>query len=84
MEQTLEQRQMRMYGCTEADIELAVADTIMGSPLMLAGSILSDAQEEMAHGQHERARQFINRAKYILFEEYSKQRRAERAAARGE
>lgn len=36
--------------------------------LMLAMSILSDAQEVMAMGGVEQARQFINKSKYILSE----------------
>jgi hypothetical protein len=36
--------------------------------LMLAMSILSDAQEVMAMGSVEQARQFINKSKYILSE----------------
>ena len=34
---------------------------------MLAGSILSDAQEELAMGHNETARQYMNRAKYVIF-----------------
>ena len=35
-------------------------------PPMTAISILSDAQEEIERGNKDRARQFINRAKWII------------------
>jgi hypothetical protein len=35
---------------------------------MLAMSILSDAQEAMVHSDNETARQYINRAKFVLRE----------------
>ena len=34
---------------------------------MLAASILSDAQEEISMGNKEKSTQFINRAKYVIF-----------------
>jgi len=39
---------------------------LMGGHFMLAMSILSDAQECIACGMHDRARQYINRAKYVM------------------
>jgi len=41
---------------------------------MLAMSILSDAQEELSRGEKEIARQYINRAKFIISEEMQKHR----------
>ena len=38
----------------------------MGGKSMLAMSILSDAQERIAVGHGDIARQYINRAKYII------------------
>ena len=38
----------------------------MGEDVMLAMGMLSDAQERMVHGDTETARQYINRAKYVL------------------
>ena len=37
-------------------------------PVMMAASLMSDAQEEIAHDMPEDARQTLNRAKWILFE----------------
>lgn len=56
------------YGCTEAALNQAMDDAI--DPLMLAMSILSDAQEvisgEFGEPDTERARKYMNRAKYIM------------------
>jgi len=38
-----------------------------GANMIVAG-LMSDAQEELAHGESERARKTLNRAKAILFE----------------
>ena len=59
---------MVMYGCTQDDLGQMMANPInrMGGIYMLTLSILSDAQEAMAHGDNETARQFINRAKYVI------------------
>ena len=73
-----ERRQIRMYGCTEAQMREAVERSItfrFSGPAMYAASILSDAQEMIAHDnagtysfmQVEDARQAMNRAKWILF-----------------
>ena len=39
---------------------------LMGSMPMLATSMLSDAQECIACDMHDRARQYINRAKFVI------------------
>ncbi len=39
---------------------------LMGSLPMLATSMLSDAQECIARDMHDRARQYINRAKFVI------------------
>jgi hypothetical protein len=73
-----ERRQIRMYGVTEAGMREAVERSItfrFSGPAMMAASILSDAQEMIAHDnagtysfmQVEDARQAMNRAKWILF-----------------
>lgn len=73
-----EKREVRMYGCTEAQMREAVAESLtfrFSGPAMYAASILSDAQEMIAHDdggtysfmQVEDARQAINRAKWVLF-----------------
>ena len=60
-----------MYGC---DIEQFIAQIrssasykLGGAGIVVAG-LMSDAQEELAVGANERARQSLNRAKAILVE----------------
>lgn len=58
---------MAMFGLPDME---AAYDALKIMPFveapMTAISILSDAQEEMERGNAERARQFINRAKWII------------------
>jgi hypothetical protein len=71
-----EKRQVRMFGCTEAQMREAVEDSItfrFSGPGMMAMSILSDAQEminteygEVDYMRAEDSRQAINRAKWII------------------
>lgn len=63
------QRELNMYGCTEA----ALREMIEGSldfkfvgPAMTAMSLMSNAQEEINYGMKEEARKTINRAKWII------------------
>jgi hypothetical protein len=79
-----EKREVRMYGCTEAEMREAVEQSItyrFSGPAMMAASILSDAQEminteysEVDSMRAEDARQAINRAKWVLFEYMSEER----------
>lgn len=65
------QREIGMYGCTEADLRKSVESSItfkFSGPAMIAASMMSDAQEEIAHGMEEAARKTLNRAKFVLFE----------------
>ena len=65
----MEQQQMDMYGMPKEWLDEMVDDwqePLMGGLQMLAMSILSDAQECIAIGRHETARQYINRAKYVI------------------
>ena len=74
-----EKRQVGMYGCTEVQMREAVESSIsfkLSGPVMVAASLLSDAQEMMAYGPYdsdtlaniqEDQRQLLNRAKFILF-----------------
>jgi len=70
-----EQRQVRMYGCTEADMKAAVEESLtfrFSGPAMYAASLMSDCQEMLEHGGddtmvREDVRQALNRAKWILF-----------------
>lgn len=57
--------QTRMFGCTCAQIDASI--TPGNNPLSMAMSILSDAQEMLAHDpDDDRIRQTINRAKYLI------------------
>ena len=63
------QQQLDMYGmlASEIDDEMRSAnEPLMGGLPMMVMSILSNVQEEIAIGYHERARQNINICKYIL------------------
>ena len=81
---TKEIQQVRMYGCTEAQMREAVEQSItyrFSGPAMMAASLMSDAQEminleygEVDSMRAEDARQCLNRAKWILFEYCMKER----------
>jgi len=74
-----EKREVRMYGCTEAQMRKAVEQSMtyrFSGPAMMAASLMSDCQEMVAHGPYdsdtlanimEDQRQTLNRAKWILF-----------------
>ena len=57
-----DKRYMDMYGLSQLDMEDMLHEDMH---CMLAMSILSDAQHVMSYDQ-EQARQFINRAKYVI------------------
>jgi len=71
-----ERREVRMYGCTEAQMREAVEESFtfrFSGPAMYAASLMSDCQEMLARGGddsmvREDVRQALNRAKWILFE----------------
>ena len=65
-----EDKHIKMYGCTHDDMVCMMNDPInfIGGHGMLAMSILSDAQECIARGMDETARQYINRAKYVIMD----------------
>ena len=73
---TSEINQVRMYGCTEAQMREAVESSItfkFSGPAMVVAGMMSDAQEMMAYEQPdfntiEDQRQLLNRAKFVLFE----------------
>jgi hypothetical protein len=79
------QREIRMYGCTEAELRDSVEDSItfkFSGPAMVAAGILSDCQEMVSYGPYdsdrlanimETQRQMLNQAKWILFEYMSKE-----------
>ena len=70
------EREIRMYGCTEAQMREAVESSStfkFSGPAMVVASMMSDAQEMMAYEQPdfntiEDQRQLLNRAKFVLFE----------------
>mgnify|MGYP003338077503 CR=1 FL=1 len=74
---TREINEVRMYGCTEAQMREAVEQSMtyrFSGPAMMAASLMSDAQElinteygEVDFNRAEDARQTLNRAKWILF-----------------
>lgn len=73
-----QKRDIRMYGCSEAEMREAVEQSLtyrFSGPAMMAASLMSDAQEminteygEVDFMRAEDARQCLNRAKWILFE----------------
>jgi len=74
-EEETEKHQHDMFGGLNQDqIREHVQDKDTFGKLMYAMSVLSDAQEEVARGNAEVARQYINRAKFIISEEMQKHR----------
>ena len=73
------QREIRMYGCTEAELRESIEDSItfkFSGPAMVAAGIMSDCQEMVSYGPYdsdrlanimETQRQMLNQAKFILF-----------------
>ena len=60
---------MVMYGIPKEWLDELITDwqePLMGGLTMLAMSMLSDAQECIAVGRDNTARQYINRAKYVI------------------
>lgn len=79
-----QKREVRMYGCTEAEMREAIESSItfkFSGPAMVVAGMMSDAQEMVAYdngGQYdmmliEDQRQLLNRAKFVLFEYVMKQ-----------
>ena len=70
------QQHMDMFGMPKEWLDELIADwqepcaqnhhRLMGGLTMLVMYVLSDAQEEIEHGLDNKARQYINRAKYII------------------
>ena len=64
-------REISMYGCEIAQFKESVVSSItfkVAGVGMVVMSLMSDAQEEMAHGDVESARQTLNRAKFLISE----------------
>lgn len=65
------QWEMQAYGSYKDEIVESVKDSItfkLSGPGMVVASYLSDAQEMIAAGASEKARQYINIAKMLMFE----------------
>jgi hypothetical protein len=65
----LEARERLMYGATVAEMRESIGGSMtmkFAGPAMCVMSLMSDAQEEVAHGMAEQARQTLNRAKWTL------------------
>ena len=72
------QREVRMYGCTEAELRESVENSItfkISGPAMVAMGLMSDCQEMVSYGPYdgdrlanimESQRQMLNQAKWIL------------------
>lgn len=64
--------QMQCYGCSEESLRKQVEGSLSvkiegaGGYGMVAMSLLSDAQEVLEHGDPEKARQYINCAKWVI------------------
>jgi hypothetical protein len=67
--------QRRLFGCLSKDIERAVLESLSGNRLEVAVSMLSNAQEQIERGLTERARQAINRAKYLINQDQQQRER---------
>lgn len=66
------ERNIRMYGVADIDeckrdMRTSATYKCVGANMIVAG-LMSDAQELMAHGDVERARQTLNLAKSVLFD----------------
>lgn len=71
MQTTTTSVEQSMYGCDieafKASVRRSITYRFTGGNMVVAG-LMSDAQELMAVGQTETARQYLNRAKAILFD----------------
>ena len=86
MTKTVEEKyqwDLQAYGCPSAEIDLMLQQQAFpGTELMFAAGILSDAQEIISpdfnpdgtvdEAVANQARQYINRAKYIIFKQMEK------------
>jgi hypothetical protein len=78
---------LKMFGITKEDLVKhygpeSFNQKMAGGPVWLAASIASDVQELLAREEYEEARQLLNRMKWVLFEEFRRER--ETADARAE
>lgn len=70
MNQRNTSKDQQMYGCNIEEFLESITESVTykvtGASMVVAG-LMSDAQEQLAHGDHEGARQTLNRAKHVLF-----------------
>jgi len=59
------EREIKMFGCTKAQIDEADAEAL-GPPMMRIMGLISDAQIAIEVGMNEEARQQLNVAKYLI------------------
>ena len=71
MQTSITSVEQSMYGCDIEKFKASIRESITyrytGGNMVVAG-LMSDAQELMAMGQTEAARQMLNRAKAVLFD----------------
>lgn len=71
MQATTATNEQSMYGCDIEQFKASIRESITyrytGGNMVVAG-LMSDAQELIAMGQTEAARQMLNRAKAVLFD----------------
>jgi hypothetical protein len=67
----MNENDLKMYGCYREYIDHGIENMIVPNPMMYALSVLSDAQEIMKMDP-ETARQYINKAKYVMANEMRK------------
>lgn len=75
-----------MFGVTKLELDQYITDNVGNdkffySHAQLATSILSDAQECLSMGDSEKARQLMNRAKYVLSFQLTKDRQSMKESA---
>jgi hypothetical protein len=62
---------LQCYGCTSQSmheyLKKDITAKLTGGYTMVVAGLMSDAQEEIEHNDPERARQTLNRAKFVLF-----------------
>lgn len=60
-------RERECFGCTIDDLRSSINDAVLYTDhQMIAMSMMSDAQQSMELKDYERARQLLNRAKWVL------------------
>lgn len=68
--------ELNIYGYSIEQFRTEMEDSFtfkVSGPGLFVTSMLSDAQEELANGMTENARQTLNRAKWVLIEYYMKE-----------